>query len=483
MPYENPMLNQDDLLSAAVCDEGNQETLSEVILSRLNIVSQYLANVDAAAAALTSSTMSEFEDIFSSLSLESFATPTQPVAVVSPTQWLLDNLHNPYPPVAVKHTMEESPELGNRTVNEWFARARQRIGWTRLLRDRFGGCRSAATDAAFRAFVRDDPRSPLDAELCAAFMAVKAHATLVYTPSSPGTLDTAPRLSPQPRSPSATPSLTHSADSEDSDDSSSQPPRKRKRSSSERPSEPSLASPPPLRKRRLAPFPERTSSPSHSHPSTSPTTDSSPPSPPRSRKRRLSESNSDEPVVKKPRGSDWAQRKQTVSDPLPLPTPSFDWGSWCTEAFALPPSATTNHPVPDALDFELFNFEAFPTSQPTDVAKSVADAHPKFSEQPDAWLDSLFTSPNQTEDPLTTSWESFFNFELPCNSSPLPSLTNSPSPSTPGAHWTVSPPEPSCFESSEPPLFDFSSPSLFKIPTLYPTEGVQIVDSDPLITL
>jgi len=109
-------------------------------------------------------------------------------STTSPTQWLLDNLHNPYPPTAVKRTIEESPELGGRTVNEWFARARQGIGWTRLLRDRFGGCRSAATDAAFRAFVRDDPRSPLDAELHAAFVAVRAHANLVYTPPSPGTL-------------------------------------------------------------------------------------------------------------------------------------------------------------------------------------------------------------------------------------------------------------------------------------------------------
>ena len=237
----------DDLLSAVACDEDDQGTLPEVVQSRFNIVSQYFTNTDAATAALTSSIMSEFEDIFASMSLESFIPSAQPLVVISPAQWLLDNLHNPYPPAAVKHSMEESSELGNRTVNEWYARARQRIGWTRLLRDRFGGCRSAATDAAFRAFVRDDPRSPLDAELCAAFMAVKAHANLVYTPSSPGT---APRRPSQFRSPSVTPSLAHSTDSEDSDDGSSQSPRKRKRSCSDTPSEPYLVSPPP-RKRRL----------------------------------------------------------------------------------------------------------------------------------------------------------------------------------------------------------------------------------------
>ena len=116
----------------------------------------------------------------------------------------------------------------------------------------------------------------------------------------------------------------------------------------------------------------RTASPKmtsfNSHSPSLPTTcanDDSSPSLPRPLKRRLSEFGSDEPAVKKSRGSDWAPRKQTVSDPLPLHTQSFDWESWCTEAFALPPSVTTSHPVPDALDFELFNFEVFPTSQST----------------------------------------------------------------------------------------------------------------------
>ena len=241
---------QDDLLSAISPDQDNNPIFSEVMLSRLSIVSQFLANTEAAAVSVASSTMAELDDLFASLELESSDLPAQSLCGVSPTQWLLDNLHNPYPPTAVKRAMEESPELDRRTVNEWFARARQRIGWTRLLRDRFGGCRSATTDAAFRAFVRDDPCSSLDAELYAAFMAVKAHATLVYTPSSPGTLSIASHQSPPSRCPSATPSLTHSTDSEDSDDNSCQPPRKRKRSCSEFPSTPHIGSLPP-RKRRL----------------------------------------------------------------------------------------------------------------------------------------------------------------------------------------------------------------------------------------
>lgn len=243
MPFSNPVVIQDDLLSAVFCGKEGQPAYSDVVRSRLDIVSKFLAKTEAAIASVNSSTMAELDSLFASLDLESSDPPAQPPCIVSPAQWLLDNLHNPYPPGAVKRAMKESPELGSRTVNEWFTKARQRIGWTRLLRDRFSGCRSAATDVAFRAFVRDDSRSPLDTELYAAFVAVKAHANLVYTPPSPGTPHITPHPSPPSRSPSATPSLTHSTDSEDSDEDASRPSRKRKRSCSDLPSDPDPASP------------------------------------------------------------------------------------------------------------------------------------------------------------------------------------------------------------------------------------------------
>lgn len=195
------------------------------------------------------STPSGIEDIFACLSLKSCRPSTQsPPIITSPTQWLLDNLHNPYPTGAVGRAMEKSSELSGRPVNEWFARARQRIGWTRLLRDRFSGCRSAAADAAFRAFVRDNPRSPLDLELYSAFMTVKAYANLFYAPPPLVTQYTTSSL--PSRSPSATPSLINPTDSKHSDDDTSQPLRKRKRSHSGLPLEPYSISPSP-RKCRL----------------------------------------------------------------------------------------------------------------------------------------------------------------------------------------------------------------------------------------
>ena len=129
----------------------------------------------------------------------------------SPAQWLLRNLHNPYPLPHVKFSTSRIE--CSKSTKDWFSKARQRIGWTRLLRDRFAGCRSLATNAAFRAFVRDDPANPLDGDLKTAFLAIKSHAELVYGDEN------TPSPSPKRmRSMSPTPSLTFSSSAEDSDD-------------------------------------------------------------------------------------------------------------------------------------------------------------------------------------------------------------------------------------------------------------------------
>jgi len=167
------------------------------------------------------------EDVFASLTLEDCATSTDSVPnstphlpeslsrdhnVVSPAQWLLRNLHNPYPLPRIRFSTNRV--LGSKHTKDWFAKARQRIGWTRLLRDRFAGCRSLAIDAAFRAFIRDDPTNPLDSDLKTAFLAIKSHAELVYGEDGMEN-HPSPKRS---RSTSPTPSLTFSSGSEDTDD-------------------------------------------------------------------------------------------------------------------------------------------------------------------------------------------------------------------------------------------------------------------------
>jgi len=204
--------------------------------------------------------LNDLEDVFASLTLEentaaqldlvsSIVTVAPPSPTerdaISPAQWLLHNLHNPYPPPHVR--LSEDQTTGSKHIKDWFSKARQRIGWTRLLRDRFAGCRSLATDAAFRAFVRDDPDNPLDDDLKTAFLAIKYHTELVYGSGAVIPQPSSKRL----RSISPTPSLTFSSSSEDTDDElyPTSPHEGNSKRPTKRNSPDSSKSPPPKRRR------------------------------------------------------------------------------------------------------------------------------------------------------------------------------------------------------------------------------------------
>lgn len=282
--------------------------------------------------------------------------PSSPNPTISPAEWLLRNLHNPYPLPHVQFSTHRN--AGSKHARDWFAKARQRIGWTRLLRDRFAGCRSLAIDAAFRAFIRDNPVDPLDPDLKTAFLAIKSHAELVY-----GDKDNDSHPSPKrPRSVSPTPSLTFSSTSEDTDDEqcSTPPPtidfnRPLKRASPE-----PLDSPSPKRRfvarhlchcrmslidTRFQPSP---SPASEARDTPFPCAETTPLRP---RKRRLSESSHDGSLPKRPRGMEGG-RNHAVSDPLPDIVPRwFDFD----KSFQIPNPASTGPLELPSFDVNFFN--------------------------------------------------------------------------------------------------------------------------------
>lgn len=207
--------------------DHNTRRLAEGVATRIEKLAGDFFAFESQALSLKDDLLNSIEDAFASLSLEDpvdaltglvpetssrvFESPLPDHDAVSPSQWLLQNLHNPYPLPHLQFSAGRT--AGSKHIKDWFSKARQRIGWTRLLRDRFAGCRSLAADAAFRAFVRDDPKNPLDSDLKTAFLAIKSHAELVY-----GGEDSTPCISSKrPRSISPTPSLTSSSSSEDSD--------------------------------------------------------------------------------------------------------------------------------------------------------------------------------------------------------------------------------------------------------------------------
>lgn len=349
-------------------DHSTQQ-LANGVAAKIRMFAGDLLTFESRALSLEDDLLNSIEDAFASLSLEdpidpqTIPVPEYPPRVSGPSppdsaEWLLLNLHNPYPLPHLRFSGGRT--AGSKHMKDWFSKARQRIGWSRLLRDRFAGCRSLAIDAAFRAFIRDNPNNPLDFDTKTAFLAIKNHAELVYGNNHP---------SPERhRSISPTPSLTSSASEDTDHDQCATPPST---VYSNRPSkrvilEPSGAH---SRKRRRlvdhypcyhqTPLMGPRVQPLQSPPSQTRET----PSPCagtislRHRKRRLSESDHDGSQPKRPRGVEGG-RNHSVSDPLPRTEPTwidFD------RSFQIPNPASIDPLELSSFDINFFNPLSLPS--------------------------------------------------------------------------------------------------------------------------
>lgn len=354
--------------------DRNTQKLVDAVVANVEELAADLYAVESHSLSLEDDLFSGLEDALASLTLEDSAIVhegpssgeraeapgTSSSSTISPAQWLLRNLHNPYPFPHIQFSGHQN--AGSKHTRDWFAKARQRIGWTRLLRDRFAGCRSLAIDCAFRALIRDDPINPLDSDLKTAFLALKSHAELVYGSECN---DSHPS-SKRPRSVSPTPSLTSSA-SEDTDDEqySVLPPTTNFKQPSKRLSPCLSYLPSPKRRRSVD------GHTCHYNPSLIYFRIQSPPSPPsqtdniascagispsRPRKRRLSES-SDDPLPKRPKGQD-SGRNHAASTPLPETAPTwFDLDS----SFQIPGPASTDPLELSSFDVNFFNSLPLPS--------------------------------------------------------------------------------------------------------------------------
>lgn len=107
--------------------------------------------------------------------------PSSPPFLATAHQWLLDNLHNPYPSAEVKARMAATSSCQVSSINSWFVNARRRIGWTTLCRKHFSNCRADMIDAANRALVDNDPQHILPPKLRLSFFKMKAAAEGLYS--------------------------------------------------------------------------------------------------------------------------------------------------------------------------------------------------------------------------------------------------------------------------------------------------------------
>jgi hypothetical protein len=109
------------------------------------------------------------------------AESSSPPFLTSAHQWLVDNLHNPYPTSEVKARIAAASSCQVSSLSSWFINARRRIGWTTLCREHFSNCRANMIDAAYRALVEDDPHRMLSPKLRHSFVEMKVAAESLYS--------------------------------------------------------------------------------------------------------------------------------------------------------------------------------------------------------------------------------------------------------------------------------------------------------------
>ncbi|EIW87041.1 hypothetical protein CONPUDRAFT_69369 [Coniophora puteana RWD-64-598 SS2] len=103
--------------------------------------------------------------------------------------WLLCNLHNPYPSPETRRTIAYTSSSPLDSVNDWFKNVRKRIGWTAILQNHFKGYKRDALVAAHRVLVDDDgdtsSNAPVPPNIAFDFVQMKVAAESLYETKNP----------------------------------------------------------------------------------------------------------------------------------------------------------------------------------------------------------------------------------------------------------------------------------------------------------
>lgn len=93
----------------------------------------------------------------------------------------MNNIHNPYPPTSVKRSLAKSSDLSLKTLSDWFAQTRRRIGWTSLSKRYFKGNRQLTVDCASRIYAADNGCAIYPSHLVQEFFNVRDRARGLFS--------------------------------------------------------------------------------------------------------------------------------------------------------------------------------------------------------------------------------------------------------------------------------------------------------------
>ncbi|KZP31122.1 hypothetical protein FIBSPDRAFT_925857 [Athelia psychrophila] len=421
-----------------------------------------------------------------------------PPYIASAYKWLLHHIHNPYPTSDEIHSISVTANTTDKRIRNWFVNARQRMGWTKIAKEHFHGDRADAAGAAYRALVQPDPEQRVDHGLTMEFIKMQVAAEDMYCdvfkPTSfAGSLSTsvvamstehqvllqemrqqaiqeeairkelahdmkkqraASRSKSARRSVSAYPSPSRSPEpssltdtEEDSAESSAAAGRKRRRSPSSSSSSSSIDMDvhKPKRVRRVktidaaatlpSPISSDDSLPEMSSDNSS--MESIPPTPTASssRKRRLSDGQSENPY-KRPRGAGFVSggpRLHAVSAPLPFSGQMLNQENFSMEGFNFDmPPAVTSAPLDPSENLDIHLYNDWDNWGTNNMHAEQAAATPELdmaSASFDQFLSDLNSyspvdGPSQPTPSMAETWNPSFDMNAPLDHSMNPMVTS-----------------------------------------------------------
>lgn len=248
-------------------DAGNVDDdldrIAQSVFLRIAILGESLAMAQEEADRIQTAAMTEIEDLLAQMTLGDIVQPltgvseratsrhtpvTQnqtspaliPTFLALPYDWILRNVHNPYPTASLKSAMAQEAGVSLHTVDSWFRSVRKHIGWLSFVKRRFNGSRALAIAAAKRILFQGSQSDDVSPEVAAELLSVVSKLQCLYPDhcthiapetsslafanicesslSSSSSIDkshTLPNVSSQPSPPSHPPSLIFTSDSED----------------------------------------------------------------------------------------------------------------------------------------------------------------------------------------------------------------------------------------------------------------------------
>nr|BAH22600.1 homeodomain protein [Pholiota nameko] len=125
-------------------DDLAEETLTNAhnLAMTIEIITSGMLELDRSREIVHTQLIKDFSLILND------GTDSTPPYIKPCSQWLLSNLHNPYPSKSVRISISRQTRTNTKDLDAWFTDARKRIGWNHLRRTHFSNRRETIIDAA-----------------------------------------------------------------------------------------------------------------------------------------------------------------------------------------------------------------------------------------------------------------------------------------------------------------------------------------------